>query len=130
MATELAFIVMVCVMAALSVVVVVVAIVAARLAIFGVIAALFVGVLGLVAMDVARFTSKLRRSLPLGLVAFVVAVARLFIAAIAIAIVTITATAQGTAFVGHVPHLVIIPVFGRALLCFKLFAVSLFELNL
>ncbi len=129
LATEVAFVVMVCVMAALSVFVVV-AIAAARLAIFGVIAALLVGVLGLVAMDVARFTSKLRRSLPLGLVAFVVAVARLFIAVIAIAIVAIIATARGTAFVGHVPHLVVVPVFGRALLSFKFFAVSLFELNL
>ncbi len=54
MATEVAFVVMVCVMAALSVVVVV-AIASARLAIFGFIAALIVGVLGLVAMDVARF---------------------------------------------------------------------------
>ena len=52
--------------------VVVVAIAAARLAIFGVIAALLVGVLGLVAMDVARFTRKLWWGLPLGLVAFVV----------------------------------------------------------
>jgi hypothetical protein len=55
LATEVAFIVMVCVMAALSVVIAIV-IAAARLAIFGVIAALLVGVLGLVAMDVARFT--------------------------------------------------------------------------
>ena len=54
LATEVAFVVMVCVMAALSVVVVV-AIASARLAIFGFIAALIVGVLGLVAMDVARF---------------------------------------------------------------------------
>ena len=73
LATEVAFVVMVRVMAALSVVVVV-AIAAARLAILGVIVALLVGVLGLVAMDVARFASKLRQSLPLGLVAFVVAV--------------------------------------------------------
>ena len=92
MATEVAFVVMVRVMAALSVVVVV-AIAAARLAIFGVIAALLVGVLGLVAMNVARFASKLRRSLPLRLVAFVFAIARRFVAAIAIAIVAIIATA-------------------------------------
>jgi hypothetical protein len=81
-------------------------------------------------MDVARFASKLRRSLPLGLVAFVVAVARRFIAAIAIAIIAITATARGTAFVGHLPHLVVVPFFGRASLSFILFAVSLFELYL
>jgi hypothetical protein len=129
LATEVAFVVMVRVMAALSVVVVV-AIAAARLAIFGVIAALLVGVLGLVAMDVARFTRKLRRGLPLGLVAFVVTVARHFIAAIAIAIVAIIANAKGTEFVGHVPHFVVVPVFGRASLSFKLFAVSLLELNL
>ncbi len=71
MATEVAFVVMVRVMAALSVVVVV-AIAAARLAIFGVIVALLVGVLRLVAMDVARSTRKLWWGLPLGLVAFVV----------------------------------------------------------
>jgi len=111
LATEVAFVVMVRVMAALSVVVVI-AIAAARLAIFGVIAALLVGVLGLVVMDIARFASKLQRSLPLGLVTFVVAVARRFIAAIAIAIVVITATARGTTFVGHVPHLVVVPVLG------------------
>ena len=121
LATEVAFVVMVHIMAALSVVVVV-AIADARLAILGVIAALLVGVLGLVAMDVARFASKLWQSLPLGLVVFVVAVARRFIAVIAIAIVAITANVQGMAFVGHVP--------GRALLSFILFAVSLFELNL
>ncbi len=121
LATEVAFVVMVHVMAALSVVVVV-TIAAARLAIFGVIAALLVGVLGFVAMYVARFTRKLRRGLLLGLVAFVVAVARRFIAAIAIAIVTITATARGrgTAFVGHVPHFVVVPVFGSPSLSFKL----------
>ena len=87
--------------------------------------------LGLVAMYVARFTRKLRRGLLLGLVAFVVAVARRFIAAIAIAIVTITATARGrgTAFVGHVPHFVVVPVFGSASLSFILFAVSLLELK-
>ena len=129
MATEVAFVVMVRVMAALSVVVVV-AIAAARLAIFGVIAALLVGVLGLVAMDMARFAGKLRRSLPLGLFAFVVAVTRRFIAAIAIAIVVIIATARGTAFVGHVPHLVVVPALSRASLSFILFVVSLFELLL
>ncbi len=128
MATEVVFVVMVRVMDALSVVVV--AIAAARLAIFGVIAALLVGVLGLVAMDVARFAGKLRRSLPLGLVAFVVAVARCFIAAIAIAIVAIIATARGTAFVGHVPHLVVVPALSRASLSFILFVVTLFELLL
>ena len=89
--------------------VVVVAIVTARLAIFGLIAALLIGVLGLVTMNVARFASKLQRSLLLGLVAFVVAVAGRFVAASAIAIVAIIATAQGTAFVGHVPHLVVVP---------------------
>ena len=129
MATDVALVVMVRVMAALSVVVVV-AIAAARLAIFGVIPALLVGVLGLVAMDVARFPRKLRLGLPLGLVAFVVAVARCFIAAIVVAIVAITATAQGTAFVGQVPHFVVIPVFGSASLSFKLFVVLLLELKL
>jgi len=124
LATEVAFVVMVVrVMAALSVVVVVV-IAAARLAIFWVIAALLVGVLGLVATDVARFASKIRRCFLFGLVALVVTVAIRFIAAIAIAIVAIIATARGTAFVGHVPHLVVVPVFGRALLSFILFAVN------
>ncbi len=75
-------------------VVVVIAIATARLAIFGVVAALLVGVLGLVAMDAARFTRKLRRSFFLGLIAFVVpAVARRFVTAIAIAIVAIITTA-------------------------------------
>ena len=129
MATEVAFVMVLCVMVALSVVVVVM-ITTARLAIFGVVAALLVGVLGLVAMDVARFTRKLRRGFLLGLVAFVVTVARRFIAAIAIAIVAITVTAQGTAFVGHVPHFVVVPVFGSASLSFKLFVVSLLELKL
>ena len=128
LATEVAFVMMVCVMNVLSVVVV--AIAAARLAIFGVTTALLVGVLGLVAMGVKRFAGKLRRSLPLGLVAFVVAVTRHFTAAIAIAIVAIIATARGTAFVGHVPHLIVIPALSRASLSFILFVVTLFELLL
>jgi hypothetical protein len=92
LATKVAFVMVVRVMVALSVVVVV-AIATARLAIFGVVAALLVGVLGLVAMDVARFTRKLRRSFSLGLVAFAVTVARRFVTAIAIAIIAIIATA-------------------------------------
>ncbi len=60
LATEVAFVMLLRVMVALSVVVVVV-ITTARLAIFGVVVALLVGVLGLVAMDVARFTRKLRQ---------------------------------------------------------------------
>ncbi len=92
MATEVAFIVIVRVMIALSVVVVV-ALATARLAIFRVVAALLVGELGLVAMDVARLARKLRWSFPLGLVPFVVVIARRFVAAIAIAIVVIIATA-------------------------------------
>ncbi len=92
MATEVAFVVIVRVMVALSVAIVV-AIATARLAIFRVVKALLVGVLGLVAMDVARFTRKLWQSFSLELVAFVVTVARCFIAAIAIAIVAIIATA-------------------------------------
>ena len=71
---------------------VVVAIAIAR-ANLGVVAALLVGVLGLVAMDVARFTRKLWRGFLLELVAFVVTVVRRFIAVIAIAIVAIIATA-------------------------------------
>ncbi len=91
LATEVGFVVLVIrVMAVFSVVVV--AITGTRLAIFGIIAALLVGVFGLVAMNVARFASELRRSLSLGLVAFVFAIARRFVAAIAIAIVTIIAT--------------------------------------
>jgi len=128
LATEVAFVVVMRVMDVLSVVVV--AIATARLAIFGVIAALLVGVLGLVAMNVARLAGELRRSLPLGLVAFVVTIARRFVAAIAIAIIVIIATAQGTAFVGHVPHLVIVPAFVGASLSFILFVVLLFELLL
>jgi len=88
LATEVAFVMIVCVMVALSVVVAII-ITTARLATSGVIAALLVGVLGLVAMDMARFTRKLRRRFLLGLVAF----ARRFIAAIVIAIVVIVATA-------------------------------------
>jgi hypothetical protein len=128
LSTEVALIVMVRIMAALSVVVV--AIAAARLAIFGIIAALLVGVLGLVAMDVARFAGKLRRSLPLGLVAFVVTVAGYFVATIVIAIIAIIATVRGTAFVGHVPHLVVVPALSRASPSFIPFVVSLFELLL
>jgi hypothetical protein len=67
LASEVAFVVIMRVMVALFVVVVV-AIATARLAIFGVVAAFFVGVFGLVAMDAARFTRKLRRSFSLGLV--------------------------------------------------------------
>ncbi len=81
------------VVAALPVVVVVVAAAAAWLAIFRVVAALLIGVLGLVAMDVARLTSKLWRSLSLGPIAFVAAIARQFIAAILIVIIAIIATA-------------------------------------
>jgi hypothetical protein len=92
LATEVAFVVIVRVMVALFVVVVV-AIATARLAIFGVVAALLVGVLGLVAMDAARFTRKFRRSFSLGLIAFVVPVARRFVTAIAIAIIAIITTA-------------------------------------
>jgi hypothetical protein len=90
LATKVAFVMIVRVMAALFVVVVV-AIATVRIAIFGVVTALLVGVLGLVAMDVAGFTRKLRRSFSLGLVAFVVTIARRFIAAIVIAIVTSSA---------------------------------------
>jgi hypothetical protein len=93
LATKVAFVMIVRVMVALFVIVVI-AIATARLAIFGVVAALLVGVLGLVAMDAARFTRKLRRSFSLGLIAFVVpAVARRFVSAIAIAIVAIITTA-------------------------------------
>jgi len=91
LATKVAFVMVVHVMVALSVVVVV-AIATARLAIFGVVAALLVGVLGLVAMDVARFTRKLRRGILLELVAFLLTVARWFVTAIAITIVAIIAT--------------------------------------
>ena len=84
LATKVALVMVVHVMVALSVVVVI-AIATARLAIFGVVAALLVGVLGLVAMDVTRFTRELRRGLLLGLVVFVVTVTRRFIATIAIA---------------------------------------------
>jgi hypothetical protein len=75
LATKVAFIMVVRVMVALSVVVVI-PIATARLAIFGVVVTLLVGVLGLVAMDVARFTRKLWRGFLLGLVTFVVTVAR------------------------------------------------------
>ena len=92
LATEVAFVVIMRVMVALFVVVVV-EIATAQLAIFGVVAALLVGVFGLVAMDAARFTRKLRRSFSLGLVAFVVPVTRWFVTAIVIAIVAIITTA-------------------------------------
>ena len=73
--------------------VVVIAIAAARLAIFRIIAAILIGVPGFVAMNVAWFASELCWSLLLGLVAFVFAVARHFVAAIAIAIIAISGTA-------------------------------------
>ncbi len=92
-ATTVARIMVVRIVAALPVVVVVVVAAAAWLAILRVIVALLIGVLGLVAMDVARLTSKLRQSLLLGPIAFVVTVARRFIAAIAITIIAIIATA-------------------------------------
>jgi hypothetical protein len=91
LATEVAFVVVMRVVAALFVVVV--AIAAARLAIFRIITAILIGMPGFVAMNVAWFASKLRWRLPLGLVAFVFAVARRFVAAIAIAVVAISATA-------------------------------------
>ena len=116
------------VMAAFSVVVV--AIAAARLAIFWLIVALLVGVLGLVTMNVAGFANELWRSLPLGLVVFVLAIVRCFVAAIAIAIIPIIATARGTAFVGHIPHLVVVSAFNGASLSFISFVVSLFDLRL
>ena len=128
LASKVAFVVMVHIMAALSVVVV--AITAARLAIFGIIAALLVGVLGLVAMDMARFAGKLWRSLSLGLIVLVVAVTGCFVAAIVIAIIAIIATVQGTAFVGHVPHLVVVPALIGASLSFIFFVVSMLELLL
>jgi len=87
LATEVAFVVVMRVVAALFVVVV--AIAAARLAIFGIIAAILIGMPGFVAMNVAWFARELWRSLPLRLVAFVFAVARRFVAAI----VAISATA-------------------------------------
>ena len=58
LATEVAFVVIVRVMVTLFVFVVV-AIATSRLAIFGIVAALLVGVLGLVAMNAARFHQKL-----------------------------------------------------------------------
>ena len=93
LATEVAFVVAVVMRVMAALFVVVVAIAAARLAIFRIIAAILIGVPGFVAMNVAWFASKLRRSLPLGLVAFVFAVARRFVDAIAIAIVAMSATA-------------------------------------
>jgi len=87
-ATKVVFVMVVWVMVVLLVVVVV-PIATARLAIFGVVAALLVGVLGLVPMDVARFARKLQQSFSLRLVLFVVTVARQFATAIAIAIVAI-----------------------------------------
>jgi len=129
LATEVAFIVLVMrVVAALSVVVI--AITAARLAILGVITALLVGVLGLVAMNVARFANELWRSLSLGLVAFVFAIARCFVAMIAITIVAIIATVRGAAFVSHIPHLVVVSAFNGASLSFISCVVSLFDLLL
>ena len=86
--------------------------------------------LGLVTMNVAGFANELWRSLPLRLVAFVFAIARHFVAAIAIAIVTIIATARGVAFVGHIPHLVVVSAFNGASLSFVSFVVSLFDLLL
>ena len=93
LATEVAFVVIVVMRIVAALFVVVIAIAAARLAIFRIIAAILIGVSGFVAMNVAWFASELWRSLPLGLVAFVFAVARRFVAAIAIAIVAIITTA-------------------------------------
>ena len=129
-ATEVAFVMVVVVVCIMTMLSVVVTISAACFAIFGIVASLLIGVLGLVAMDVARFASKLWWRFSLRLVAFVVTIARRFIASIAIAIIAIIATARGMAIVGHVPHLVVVPVFGRTLLSFILFAVLQLELNL
>ena len=92
-ATEVAFVmvvVVVCIMTTLSVVV---TISATCFVIFGIVASLLIGVLGLVAMDVARFARKLWRSLSLVLLTFVATVMRQFVAMIAIAIVGIITTA-------------------------------------
>ena len=119
-ATKVAFVMVVCIMTALPVVVVV-AIAAAWLAIFRIVAALLIGVLGLVAMDVARFARKLRQSFSLGLLAFVATVTRQFVAAITIVIVVINVTAWGAAFVSHVPPSVFVPALGRTPLRVRLF---------
>ena len=93
LATEVAFIVVGVMRIVAALFVVVIAIAAARLAIFRIIAALLISVPGFVAMNVAWFASEFWRSLPLGLVAFVFAVVRRFVAVIAIAITAISATA-------------------------------------
>ncbi len=94
LATKVALVVLVVIVRVFAFpIVVVVSIAAARLAIFRVIAALLVGVLCLVAVDVARFTGELRRRLSLGLVMFKVLIAQRFVAAIAISIVAIITTA-------------------------------------
>jgi hypothetical protein len=90
-ATRVAFVMVMRIMAALPVVVVAIAV--AWLAIFWIVAALLIGVLGLVAMDVVRLTRKLRQRVLLWLIVLVAAVVRRFVAAIAIVIVTIIATA-------------------------------------
>ena len=130
LATEVAFVVIVVMRVVAALFVVVIAIAAARLAIFRIIVALLIGVPGLVAMNVARFANELWRSLLLRLVAFVFATARRFVAAIAIAIVAIIATARGVAFVGHIPHLVVVSAFNGASLSFVSCVVSLFDLLL
>jgi hypothetical protein len=90
-ATTVAFVMVMRIMAALPVVVVAIAV--AWLAILWIVVALLIGVLGLVAMDVVRLTRKLRQRVLLWLIVLVAAVVRQFVAAIAILIVTIIATA-------------------------------------
>ena len=64
-ATKVAFVLIMCVMVAFPVVIVATAV--ARLAFFRIVVALLIGALGLVAMDMARLTRKLRRSFSLDL---------------------------------------------------------------
>ena len=92
-ATTVAFVMVMvmCIMAMLSVVVVVTG--SDWLAIFRIVVALLIGVLGLVTMNVARLTRKLRRRFLPGLVVFLATVARQFITAIGIAIVVTITTA-------------------------------------
>ena len=93
LATKVALIVLIVIVRVFALPIVVVSIAAARLAIFRVVAALLVGVLYLVTVDMARFTGELRQSFSLGLVTFKVLIARQFVAAITIAIVAIITTA-------------------------------------
>ena len=100
-----------------------------RLAILRVIAALLVGVLGFIAMNLERFARTLRQSLLVVLCAFVATVVRQLVASIVVTIVVIVAIvvifviARGVVLAAPVPRFIV--VLSHAPLRVGLFKVSL-----